>query len=60
MDTDDSRPANSGLAIALAGSAGTALTAIASGSPIAAVILAGAVVLAILAVSLFFFRGDRS
>ena len=56
MDTIDSRPANSGLAIAIVGSAGTALTAIATGSPIAAVILAGAVVLALLAVIAFYFR----
>ncbi|WP_180279684.1 hypothetical protein [Rhodococcus qingshengii] len=54
MDTNNSRPA-----IAIAGAAGTALAAIASGSPVAAVILASAVVLALLAVIAFFFRGDR-
>ncbi|UGQ55395.1 hypothetical protein LRL17_31065 (plasmid) [Rhodococcus qingshengii] len=58
MDTNNSRPANSGHAITIAGST---LVAIASGSPIAAVILAVAVavVLAILAVSLCLFLGDR-
>lgn len=55
MDTNNSR--NSRSAIAIAGS--TALAAIATGSPTAAVILAGAVVLAILAVILFFFLGGR-
>lgn len=57
MDTNNSRPANSKHTIAIAGS--TSLVAIAYGSPIAAVILAGAVVLALLAVILFFFLGGR-
>jgi hypothetical protein len=55
MDTNNSRPVNSGLAIAIAGSAGLALSAIATGSPIAAVILASAVVLALLAVIAFYW-----
>ncbi|MGE2772482.1 hypothetical protein ACQGAO_30065 [Rhodococcus sp. 1.20] len=57
MDTNNSRPADSKSTIAIAGS--TALAAIATGSPTAAVILAGAVVLALLAVIAFFFLGGR-